>query len=117
MFKPKINVECAGCDAFVNKRKGKKIIHNATESNDFSLCLNRIIVVDDILCHSCRLSFYKIGLKNVLNSDKEDASPSDNESINNDRTFEIKLKSNDKIPDVERIEFPIQRTVANHKYC
>ena len=108
--------ECAGCDAFLNKRKGKKDNKNATEANDFSLCLKRIIVVDDILCYSCRLSIYKKGLKNISNSDKKDASPSDNESINNDSTFEIKLKSNDEIPDVERIELPIQRTVASHKY-
>ena len=94
MFKPKINVQCAGCDAFVNKRKGiTNIIKNATEANDFSLSLNRIVMVNDILCHSCLLSIYKKSLKNVFNSNKEDASPSDNELINNDPTFEIKFKS------------------------
>ena len=118
MSKPKINVRCSGCEAFVNKRKGKKkIIKNAIEANNFSLCLNRTIVVDDILCHSCRLSIYKKRLKNVSNFDKEDASPSDNGSINDDPSFEIKLKSNDEILDVQRIELPIQRTVASHKYC
>ena len=69
MLKPKINVQCAGCDAFVNKRKGKKkTIKNETDANDFSLSLNRIIMVNDILCHSCRLSMYKKGLRNVANS-------------------------------------------------
>ena len=72
-----------------------------------SLCLNQIIVVDDIPCHICRLSIYKKGLKNFSNSEKEDASPSDNQSISNDPTFEIKLKVNDEIRDFERIELPI----------
>lgn len=27
-----------------------------------------------------------------------------------------RLKSNDEISDVERIQFPIERTVATHKY-
>ena len=71
----------------------------------------------DILYYSCRLSIYKEAFKNVSNSDKVDASPSDMESSNNDPTVEIKLKYNDEIPDVERIELPIQRTFANHKYC
>ena len=74
-------------------------------------------MVDDILSHICRLSIYKKGLRNATNSDKEDASPSNNESINNESTFEIKLKSNDKILDVDRTELSIQRTVASHKYC
>ena len=71
----------------------------------YYLCLNRTIVVDDILCHSCRLSIYRKGLKHVSNPDKEGASPSDNKSINNDPTFELKLKSNDKIPYFERMNF------------
>ena len=97
MFQPKINVKCAGCDAFVNKMKGKKkTIKNAT-------------VVDSL--------FIKKTVKNVSNFDEENASPSVSESTNNDPTFEIKFKSNDEIPDVERIHLPIQRTVATHKYC
>ena len=55
-------------------------------------------------------------MKNVY-SDEENVSPFVNESINNDPTFEIILKSNDEIPDVGRIQLPIQRTVATHKYC
>lgn len=53
-------LKCAGCDTFLNKVAGKKkIVNNANEAHDFSSSLQRIIVVDDILCKKCRLSIYK----------------------------------------------------------
>ena len=64
------------------------------------------------------LSIYKKTVKNVSNFDEENVSPSVNESINNDPTFEIKLKSNDEIPDVESIQLPIQRMLhPKFEFC
>ena len=45
-----INLKCAGCDALLRKETDKKEhVKNVNVANDFSPCLKRIIVVDDIL--------------------------------------------------------------------
>jgi len=112
-----VNLKYAGCDTLLIKVKGKKkIIKNVNEANDFSSCLQQIIVVNDILCTKCRLSIYK---KKYPEKDAESETERDlpSESDTDNPTFEIQFRPKEAIIEVEYIEIPIQRTVTTHKYC
>lgn len=108
-------MKCAGCNTFLKKIKGKKkIVKNVNEANNFSSSLQRIIIVNDILCNKCRLSIYK---NKNLGKDAESETERDSPSDTDDPTFEIQFRPEETITEIECIEIPIQRTVATHKYC
>lgn len=111
-----INLKYAGCDTFLKKTTDKKkIVKNVNKANDFSSSLQRIIIVNDILCKKCRLFIYK---KKNPEKDAESETERDPpiESDTDDPIFEIEFKPK-KTTEVECIEILIQRTVATHKYC
>lgn len=108
---PAINLKCTGCDTFLLKVTGRKKIVN--EANAFSLSLQRIIVVNDILYKKYWFFIYKKKNPKKDSESETERDPS-SESDTDDPTFEIQTKENNYWGRMYRNSHP---TVATHKYC
>lgn len=111
-------LRCDGCDKIFRKIKGKKkLINNEYEAKEYSTCLGRTLIVNNILCGKCRLTIYreKESVENIDSASEADVL----ESTSPDPNFEVVLQLNNTGNEFENelINIDMQRTVAMHKYC
>ncbi|XP_043264265.1 uncharacterized protein LOC122404392 [Colletes gigas] len=112
--------KCASCNKYVIKVSPRKTIVTSQKMAEFlTQYLKSQIVLHDVLCNNCRIKAYK-------NKKTDSACDNNNEndvivessvsSSFDDPDFNISLMESAK-DDVIKIEVPIKRTVATHKYC